>query len=186
MVDLADGKRTAVEREDFIRICKLKAREGGFGTFKTAMKKGQQHTIRTEHLAQPHEECWDHLRWEIVGRVPEENDVEVAPREIKIGGDEAIDIELRLGVPGVKKLGGSKPLGAGCVLNDVGHVDAVAARGEVVDVGWRSSSEVEDAEGFSLLEIGPHLDPAAGVARRSLGRMRGGAALFFEHPKHLL
>ena len=64
------------------------------------------------------------------------------PEKLRLACEEAIDIEDGL----LSGFAGNQPFWLGGFFHQVGHVDAVAEAGDVVDIGGGGGPDVEDAQ----------------------------------------
>src|SRR5215469_18734514 len=119
LIDLQDLVITSGSHVQLIGVGQLIARESRLRTFGTPMKEREEPAIWAQNSKQAlkyggHEGCR-----KIVCRVPQEDDIEVATREIEAGLHEALDVVF------FARVCLALPLGLICILNYIRHVDTV-------------------------------------------------------------
>lgn len=160
-VDALDGVRLGRLHLDGVRAGDVVAAEGGAWAGGFGVEDGEDISALVDAMLEVLDERQDELLRDVVESVPEEHDIELAAAEVEVLLEEAGDVEARFATI---FFGRENPVASEGLVDEVGHVYAVAEAGEEVDVLRGGGTDVEDAEVRLLLEMLEHRAPSAGVA----------------------
>ena len=124
------------------------------------MKDSQQLPSRSHGRVQSADHRGNQAFRKIIERSPKQHDVEYSAGEVQILPGKPLHIPNRLAI--LVRTG--EPFRGRSVLDQIGHVHAMAQAREVVDIGRRSRADIQDAQSLLAREPLTQRAPAAGMA----------------------
>ena len=146
---------------DLVAGLYMEAKSRGLFTLAFGVKERQYLAARIHPRIQARDNGRNQRLWQVVERCPQQDHVEHAVGKVERTREKSLDIP-----DGISVLVSSLLPAAGPgVVFKVGEKDAVAQAGEVIDVGRRGKSGIDDAQARLALQPFAQRGPRARVAR---------------------
>ena len=171
-VDALDGVGLGLLHFNGGGVSEVIAAEGGVRAGGLGVEDGEDASAGIENVVEVLDERLHEALRDVVEGGPEEDDVELAAAEVEVLLEESGKVEAGSAAIFFRREGPGAGEG---LVDEVGHVDAVAEAGEEVDVLRRGWTDVEDAEVGLGLKVLKQSLPSAGVTGNAWASEHGSA-----------